>query len=258
MVRRRGDRASWPMSETVVVTGAAGPVGRRVAALAAADDAGRAGRRRSAPASIAGRHAAVDRGPAHRPRRSRASRRCWPRPTSLVHLGARRRLGPDGLPSTVADRRPGRRRARCRRCGGGRRAPRRLAVDGMVYGAWGNNPVPLTEDAPLRPDPGLASRRPKAESRAAGRRVAARPTGRRRGRGAAPGGRRSAPRPIEWLARSPWSAAALRASGTERAEPVPPPRRPGVGGRPRPPRAARRAVQRGARRVAAAPTRCAT
>ena len=26
----------------------------------------------------------------------------------------------------------------------------------MVYGAWPNNPVPLTEDAPLRPDPGFA------------------------------------------------------------------------------------------------------
>ena len=25
-----------------------------------------------------------------------------------------------------------------------------------VYGAWPNNPVPLTEDSPVRPDPGLA------------------------------------------------------------------------------------------------------
>jgi nucleoside-diphosphate-sugar epimerase len=32
-----------------------------------------------------------------------------------------------------------------------------------VYGAWANNPVPLTEDSPLRPDPGLAFAVQKAE-----------------------------------------------------------------------------------------------
>ena len=30
-----------------------------------------------------------------------------------------------------------------------------LLSSAMVYGAWPNNPVPLTEDAPLRPDPGF-------------------------------------------------------------------------------------------------------
>jgi nucleoside-diphosphate-sugar epimerase len=34
----------------------------------------------------------------------------------------------------------------------------------MVYGAWPNNPVPLTEDAPLRPNPGFAYATAKAES----------------------------------------------------------------------------------------------
>ncbi len=34
----------------------------------------------------------------------------------------------------------------------------------MVYGAWPNNPVPLTEDAPLRPNPGFAYATSKAES----------------------------------------------------------------------------------------------
>jgi nucleoside-diphosphate-sugar epimerase len=34
----------------------------------------------------------------------------------------------------------------------------------MVYGAWGNNPVPLTEDAPLRPDPSLVYASARAES----------------------------------------------------------------------------------------------
>ena len=32
-----------------------------------------------------------------------------------------------------------------------------------VYGAWPTNPVPLTEDAPLRPNPGCAFAVQKAE-----------------------------------------------------------------------------------------------
>jgi nucleoside-diphosphate-sugar epimerase len=31
-----------------------------------------------------------------------------------------------------------------------------LVTSALVYGAWPNNPVPLTEDAPLRPNPGFA------------------------------------------------------------------------------------------------------
>ena len=34
----------------------------------------------------------------------------------------------------------------------------------MVYGAWPNNPVPLTEDAPMRPNPGFGYASGKAES----------------------------------------------------------------------------------------------
>ena len=34
----------------------------------------------------------------------------------------------------------------------------------MVYGAWPNNPVPLTEDAPMRPNPGFTYATAKAES----------------------------------------------------------------------------------------------
>jgi nucleoside-diphosphate-sugar epimerase len=34
----------------------------------------------------------------------------------------------------------------------------------MVYGAWANNPVPLTEDAPMRPNPGFDYATTKAES----------------------------------------------------------------------------------------------
>lgn len=42
---------------------------------------------------------------------------------------------------------------------------RRLVVlsSAMVYGAWANNPVPLTEDDPLRPNPSLAFAVHKAE-----------------------------------------------------------------------------------------------
>ena len=63
-----------------------------------------------------------------------------------------------------------------------------------VYGAWANNPVPLTEDAPLRPSPGylpaIARRRVRTAARASGPRrttgsgrdAAAHRAGRRRGR----------------------------------------------------------------------------
>lgn len=42
---------------------------------------------------------------------------------------------------------------------------RRLVVlsSALVYGAWANNPVPLTEEAPLRPDPGVPFAVEKAE-----------------------------------------------------------------------------------------------
>lgn len=38
-----------------------------------------------------------------------------------------------------------------------------LLSSATVYGAWPNNPVPLTEDAPVRPDPGFAFAVQKAE-----------------------------------------------------------------------------------------------
>lgn len=39
-----------------------------------------------------------------------------------------------------------------------------LLSSATVYGAWANNPVPLTEDAPLRPNPGVAMASEKAEA----------------------------------------------------------------------------------------------
>ncbi|MBV8159433.1 MAG: NAD-dependent epimerase/dehydratase family protein, partial [Acidimicrobiia bacterium] len=38
-----------------------------------------------------------------------------------------------------------------------------ITSSAMVYGAWPNNPVPLTEDAPMRPNPGFAYATAKAE-----------------------------------------------------------------------------------------------
>jgi len=38
-----------------------------------------------------------------------------------------------------------------------------LLSSATVYGAWANNPVPLTEEAPLRPNPGVALASEKAE-----------------------------------------------------------------------------------------------
>jgi nucleoside-diphosphate-sugar epimerase len=39
-----------------------------------------------------------------------------------------------------------------------------LVSSATVYGAWAHNPVPLTEDAPLRPNPGFADAAEKAEA----------------------------------------------------------------------------------------------
>jgi nucleoside-diphosphate-sugar epimerase len=39
-----------------------------------------------------------------------------------------------------------------------------LLSSATAYGAWANNPVPLTEDAPLRPNPGVAMASEKAEA----------------------------------------------------------------------------------------------
>jgi nucleoside-diphosphate-sugar epimerase len=52
-------------------------------------------------------------------------------------------------------------RASLRAAGAGRVV---FTSSAMVYGAWPNNPVPLTEDAPMRPNPGFAYATAKAES----------------------------------------------------------------------------------------------
>ena len=50
-----------------------------------------------------------------------------------------------------------------------------LVSSAAVYGAWPNNPIPLTEDAPLRPNPGFPLGRPQGGAGAAAGRVGAEP-----------------------------------------------------------------------------------
>jgi nucleoside-diphosphate-sugar epimerase len=77
----------------------------------------------------------------------------------------------------------------------------------MVYGAWPDNPVPLTEDAPVRPEPSL----PYAHARAELERLAA------EYRNADPDRSVAVLRPAvivhsgarEWLRRSPWARVGL-------------------------------------------------
>jgi nucleoside-diphosphate-sugar epimerase len=88
----------------------------------------------------------------------------------------------------------------------------------MVYGAWPNNPVPLTEDAPLRPDPELRFAIEKAEvERLAGEWRA------QQANGSAVPATVAILRPTvsvgpessSWLSRSPWSSAGVQIDDAE-------------------------------------------
>jgi nucleoside-diphosphate-sugar epimerase len=148
--------------EVVVVTGAAGALGRRVCTLAAADPA-------------VSRVVAIDRRPVRlvptsvetvladlatsdlKPLMEGAS--------VLLHLA--QGDGPDrAAHPTSADPATGDARMAHRVLD----AAASVGVDHVVllssataYGAWANNPIPLTEDAPLRPNPGVAFAAEKAE-----------------------------------------------------------------------------------------------
>ena len=75
-----------------------------------------------------------------------------------------------------------------------------LLSDATVYGAWANNPVPLTEDAVLRPNTGF----PYAAERAEIERLAA------EWRAAHPGSRVAVLRPVRTRGHSDWMIRALR------------------------------------------------
>jgi nucleoside-diphosphate-sugar epimerase len=201
------------MSLTVVITGAAGPLGRRVAALSAADpDVTRviAIDRDLRPGDLASTvevHALSATDP--------EIKRFLAEADALIHLGVATVPGPDGLPTSGE---PAIDLAVTRSLLDDAAAVglRHLVVlsSAMVYGAWANNPVPLTEDAPLRPDPALSYATARAESERqsfewrnaqVGSAVAVlRPTV------------SVAAESADWLAPSPWSAASLRSLGTDR------------------------------------------
>jgi nucleoside-diphosphate-sugar epimerase len=128
---------------------------------------------------------------------------------TLIHLGdPGDRLSPDGLPELDP--------ARLRKELDAASGLGHLVVlsSAMAYGAWPTNPVPLTEETPLRPDPGYAPAAARAEvERLVGE-----------WRLDHPDGTAAVLRPsvtvsaesMAWLAVSPWSARALRAGGSER------------------------------------------
>jgi nucleoside-diphosphate-sugar epimerase len=133
----------------IVVTGAAGPLGRRVCALAAADPgvARVVGIDRRAASDVAEGVvlqqldvATADLKPA------------LEGATVLVHLAQGEDVGDGRLAAMVLE------------------AASAVGIEHVVvlssalaYGAWANNPVPLTEDAPLRPNPGVPFASEKAE-----------------------------------------------------------------------------------------------
>lgn len=142
--------------ETIVVTGAAGAVGRRVCAALAADP----------DVTVIG----IDR----RPARGRAVadhlvldlQRADLKPvfegaTTLVHLASSFDPERDDIVAARADVDVTRRVLDAAGAVGVGRLV--LLSSAMVYGAWSGNPVPLTEDAPLRPNPEFAFAAYKAE-----------------------------------------------------------------------------------------------
>ena len=135
--------------ERVVVTGAAGIVGRRVVALlAAADDVDHVlalARRSAATRDPKVEHRAVD----------------LRKPDTLGDLGGATTLVHLPFAASATARRPGGLESDATRklLAAAEKAGIRhivLLSSATVYGAWPNNPVPITESAPLRPVPDFA------------------------------------------------------------------------------------------------------
>lgn len=145
--------------ETVVVTGAAGELGRWVCELAAADP-------------VVARVVALDRRSlrglpsgteAHRVDVATAElKELFEGASAVVHLAepdAPRRGG--DLTAPTGDAAMARHVLEAAASAG---VPHLVLLSSaLVYGAWPNNPIPLTEDAPLRPNPGVAMAAEKAE-----------------------------------------------------------------------------------------------
>jgi nucleoside-diphosphate-sugar epimerase len=145
-------------SDTVVITGAAGELGRRVCQLVVADPA-------------VARVVALDRRPLRRlpagvERHQLELATADLKPlfegaSTVLHLAQVDTTGsapgqPGGAESALAQR--------VLDAAGAVGAEHVVVLSSaLVYGAWANNPVPLTEDAPLRPNPGVGLAAEKAE-----------------------------------------------------------------------------------------------
>jgi len=203
------------MGEIVVVTGADGPVGRRVVTLALQEPGVErvvavgqvvgdhpAGRRRGGDCVelVAAPFALDD------PRLASLMRGA----TRLLHLGARRGLDLDGTGGADVDL-LGTRSLLSALAQVGAVRTVVLLSSALVYGARVSNPVPLTEDAPVRPNPSI----PAAVERAGLEGMVAAWAAER-------GATCALVRPSvvvgpdngRWLARSPWSTAGLQVSGS--------------------------------------------
>lgn len=147
---------------TILVTGAPGPLGRRVCACATDDPA--VDRVVEVDAIPAGTHQGGD------------LKELLVGVDALVHLGSS--LGPelDGTGASGVDVEGTRRLLEA--AGSVGVGTIVILSTAMVYGAWENNPVPLTEDAPARPNPELTFAVRKAEiERLAGEWRSDHPTG---------------------------------------------------------------------------------
>lgn len=201
------------MSQTVMITGASGPLGTRVVALAAADPnvgrvivVDREIHSGELPASVEAHELSLT---------SESITALLTEVDAFIHLGATTTSGPDGLPTSgepLDDL--GATRFLLDAASTAGVAHLVVLSSAMVYGAWANNPMPLTEESPLRPDPSLLYATSRAESE---RQVF-------EWRNAQQDSTVAVLRPTvsvsaelsEWLGGSPWSAAALRAAGTDR------------------------------------------
>ena len=149
---------------TVVVTGAASPLGRRACELAASDP------------EVA-RVVAIDRRPmgrlpagveVHQVDLSTVDLKpLFEGAGAVLHLAQGDRLVGEAEPAVLGDGALARRVLDAAGAVGTQHVV--LLSSALAYGAWANNPVPLTEDAPLRPNPGVTMASEKAEAeRAAG------------------------------------------------------------------------------------------
>ena len=143
----------------VVITGAASRLGQRACALAAAD-------------AQVGRVVALDRRAMHRlPAGVEAHRAdlasadlkaLFEGASVVLHLAQATGPAPAHSDTDLGDGALARRVLDAASAVGATHGV--LLSSATVYGAWANNPVPLTEDAPLRPNPGVALASEKAEA----------------------------------------------------------------------------------------------